>query len=247
MDNNNKLSSVDTMRIMGCAIFDIAIILAFFKFCGLFLVIAPEKSILMILVLLIGLISINGGVIFPSMLFKRIGIPYSVAVSTVLALYAIIANVTSVMLIPANVVWYLVSELIIFAIFITIFSVCISFSKASETELVNIEKEQLEKTSITMQLMEIQTIIEGKEDQKTILPCIKSFNALKERIKASTPFGRIIGNGAVLEVEEQIKNNLVTLKNGFEENLTDDNLIKLQRLLEDTRRLVINRETLNIK
>ena len=54
-------------------------------------------------------------------------------------------------------------------------------------------------------------------------------------------------NSAVLEVENQIKDNLVTLKNGFQENLTDNTLINLQRLLEDTRRLVINRETLNIK
>lgn len=245
--NNSKLSSIEVMRIMGCLIFDIAIVLAFFKIFGLFFIVAPGRSILVLLVLFVGLISINGGVIFPSILFKHMGIPYSVSVSTVLVLYAIIANVTSIILIPTNIVWYLVCELIIFAIFIIIFSVIASFAKVSEKELVRVEKEQSEKALIMMQLLEIERTIAEREDQEAILPCTNSFNALKERIKASTPFGRIIGNSAVLEVEDQIKNNLVTLKIGFQENLTDDNLIKLQRLLEDTRRLVINRETLNIK
>ncbi|WP_346937772.1 hypothetical protein [uncultured Clostridium sp.] len=57
----------------------------------------------------------------------------------------------------------------------------------------------------------------------------------------------VSGNYAVLEIENQIKENLKSLKLGFEEDLTDKSLIELQKLLEDTRKLVINRETLNIK
>ena len=177
--NNSKLSPIEVIRVIGCLIFDIAIILAFFKIFGLFFIIAPERSMLVLLFLFAGLISINGGVIFPGMLFKNMGIPYSVSVSTVLVLYAIIANVTSILLIPASIIWYLVCELIILAIFVMIFSVIASFAKASEKEIVSIEKEQLEKASIMMQLLEIERTIAEVEDQKSIVACINSFKALK--------------------------------------------------------------------
>ena len=72
------------------------------------------------------------------MLFKSMGIPYSVSVSTVLVLlYAIVANVTSILLIPGSIVWYIVWELIILAIFVVIFSVIASFAKASAKEIVS--------------------------------------------------------------------------------------------------------------
>lgn len=243
--NYNKISSIDIMKGIGCCIFDFAAILAYFQIFGLFLIVAPVKSVLILLVLFAGLISINGAVIFPSMIFKSIGVPYSAAISTFFVLYAMISNIASVFLIPTSTIWYLACELMIFAIFVIMISVVVSFSKASEKELIINKRENEEKTSIILQLQEIEASI--NEDQKAILPCINSFNLLKERIKASTPFGRINDNIAVLEIENQIKSNLLSIKDGFQESLTDENINKLQKLIEDTRKLVINRETLNIK
>ena len=74
---NDKFSSMDVLKILGCFIFDIAVILAYFQMFGLFLIIAPIKSMLILFVLLIGLIIFNGAIIFPSMIFKSIGIPYT--------------------------------------------------------------------------------------------------------------------------------------------------------------------------
>jgi hypothetical protein len=98
-----------------------------------------------------------------------------------------------------------------------------------------------------LQLLEIEDAFTLKEDQESIMECLKLFKSLKERIQASTPFGRIIGNKAVDKVENEIKNNLVSFRVSFQENSTDKNLVQLQKMLEDTKRLVINREKLNIQ
>jgi hypothetical protein len=245
--NNSKLSSTDMLKTLGCFIFDFALILAFFKVFGLFFLINPGKSILILFVLLVGLMILNGAVIFPSMLFKRIGIPYSAAIATLFVLYAIAANILSIFLIPGSIVWYAVWELIIFAAFIIIFSIITAFSKAVVEDIVSVEREQAEKTSIMLQLLEIEDLFISKGNQEAIVQCFNLFKGLKERIQFSTPFGRISGNNAVLEVEDQIKNKLVALKTGLQGNITDKNLVELKSLVEGTRRLVINRETLNIK
>jgi len=238
---------MDVLKILGCFIFDIAVILAYFQMFGLFLIIAPIKSMLILFVLLIGLIIFNGAIIFPSMIFKSIGIPYTAGTVTLCILYAVIANVISIFLIPGSIIGYMIWELIIFAIFIVTLSVIGAFSKTTSEEAHKAEKEQTEKTFIMLQLLEVENVLNRKENQEEIMQCRSLFKALKERIKASTPFGRISGNNAVLEIENQIKENLESIKLGFEEDLTDKSLVELQKLLEDTRRLVINRETLNIK
>lgn len=245
--NNSKFSSISTMKILGCFIFDIALILAYFKVFGLFLLIAPDKSILILLVLLVGLLALNGAVVFPSVLFKIIGVPYAASITTLLVLYAIAANILSIFLIPGSTVWYIVWELIIFAIALVIFSIIANFSKTASEKIIRDEKEQTEKASIMLQLLEIEDELTAKENQEALAPCLNSFQALKERILSSTPFGRISGNSAILEIENQIKDNLLSLKIGLQGNLNDEKLVQLQKSIDNTRKLVVNREILNIK
>lgn len=244
--NNNKLSSINMLRILGCFVFDIALILAFFKIFGLFFIINPVKSVLILLVLFLGLMILNLIFIFSDMLFISIGIPCNVATRILVVLYAIIANVFSVLLIPESIVWYVVWQLIIFAVFILIFAIIAAFSNGEAKEIIKSENEQTEKAFLMLQLLEIDDAFAAKEDQEAFTQCINLFKALKERIQFSTPFGRIISNNAVLNAEKQINHNLVTLKVSIKENLDDKDLVKLQRLIKDTRRLVINREELNI-
>ncbi|MGV8979655.1 hypothetical protein [Clostridium sp.] len=245
--NNSKLSSISMLKILGCFAFDIALILAFFKTFGLFLIIDPGKSILILFVLLMGLMILNVLVVFTDMLFNNIGIPYSAATITLVVLYVIIANIFSVFLIPESIIWYVVWQLIIFAIFIIIFSIIISFSNQEANNTIEVENEKASKAFLMSQLMEIEDAFTVKEDQKSILQCLNLFKALKERIQFSTPFGRIVNNNEVIKVEKQINDNLASMKVSIEGNLTDKNLLQLQKNLEDTKRLVINREALNIK
>jgi len=189
----------------------------------------------------------NGAIIFSGMLSKSIGIAYSPSAEILFVLYAVGENILSILLIPLSTFWYIFWEAIIFATFIVIFSIIVVFSKSSAEDTARVEKEEADKTSILIHLLEIEGILTAKDNQEAALPCLNSFKALKERIQDSTPFRRISGNSSVLEIANKIKNNLVSLKAGFQGNLTDKALWELQRLLEDTRRLVINRETLNIK
>lgn len=242
---DNKLS---LLGILGCLAFDAALIIAFYKAFGLFDTITTDKSIVMLLVLIIGLIIFNGTIIFPTVLFMKLGIQYSSSATMFLILYAIIANVLSIYLIKGSITWYIIYELIILSVFIIGFSRVAAVSEELAKDVIKIEKEQADKFSVAMHLIEIERILKAYENQEAVEPSINLFMALKERIQASTPFGRISGNSAVIEIEQQIKDNLVTLQSGFQEKLTDNNrIVELQQLIEDTRRLVINRETLNIK
>lgn len=245
--NNNKRSSISLLKILGCFVFDIALILAFFQIFGLFLIISPVKSILMIFVLLFGLMIFNGVVLFSNMLFKSIGIPYSAASITLAILYVLISNVLSIFLILGSSAWYIIWQLIIFASFILIFAVIAAFSNGAAKDILKDQNEQVDKAFIMSQLLEIEDAFAAKEDQESIMHSLDLFIALKERIQFSTPFGRITSNIAVSKAEGQITNNLVSLRVLVQENLNDKNLDKLQKLLADTRRLVINREILNIK
>lgn len=245
--NNNKLSSISMLRILGCFILDVALILAFFKIFGLFLIIAPIKSILMLFVLIFGLMIFNGVVVFSNMLFKVIGIPYSVTTVTLAITYVLISNILSISLVLGSSAWYIIWQLIIFAVFILIFAVIAAFSNEAAKDILKNQNEQAYKAFIMSQLIEIEDAFAAKEDQESIVLCLNLFKALKERLQFSTPFGRITSNSSVLKAEDQINNNLVSLRVSVQENLNDNNLVQLQKLIVDTGRLVMNRELLNIK
>lgn len=244
--DNNKFSSLNILKVLGCLIFDIAIILAFFKGFGLFLIIAPGKSIIIFFVLCFGILALNAVTIFQDVLFRHMGLAYSNSIITFLVLYIILSNSLSFFFLLGNTLWYLVWELIIFAIFLIILSVVASFSKGTEADKVKNEKEQADKTSILLQLMEIENALAVKEKQEDVLKYIYHFDDLKERIQASTPFGRI-NNAEISDIELKIKNNLTSLKSYIEEDINGKNAIVIENLISDTKRLVINREKLNIK
>jgi hypothetical protein len=244
---NNKLSPINILKITGCIIFDIALVLAFFKTFGVIFIIDPIKILFALLVLIVGLVIFNIALILPSILFKSIGIPYSVSITSLFILYAFVANILSIFLIGRSTVSYIVWEFILFGIFIFAFSVIMSFSKSATEEIRKAEKENIEKNSVKLKLMEIEATLEAKENKDDLLPSINSFIILKERIQASTPFGRINDNNSVLDLEYQINDNLSFLIEMLKSDLTGNNLVELKKMIENTRTLVVNRETLNIK
>lgn len=244
--NNNKFSSLNILKVLGCFIFDIAILIAFFKGFGLFLIIAPAKSIIIFLVLCFSILALNTVIIFQDILFRYIGLPYSNSIITCVVLYAIISNSLSFFFLLGSTIWYLVWELIIFAIFLIILSAITTFTKGVQTDKVKNEKEQADKTSILLQLIEIENALAAKEKLEGVLKFIALFEDLKERIQASTPFGRISNNNQISDIELKIKNNLSTIKSYAEEDISDKNKIEIQKLISDTKRLVIDREQLNI-
>lgn len=244
---NNKLSHINILKITGCIIFDIALVLAFFKTFGVIFIIDPIKILFALSVLIVGLAIFNIALILPSILFKSIGIPYSVSITSLFILYAFIANILSTFLIGGSIVSYIAWEFILLGIFIFTFSVIMSFSKSATEEIRKAEKENIEKSSVKLKLMEIETTLEANENKDDLLPIINSFIILKERIQASTPFGRINDNNSVLDLEYKINDNLSFLIEMLKSDLTGNNLVELKKMIENTRALVVNRETLNIK
>ena len=94
--DKERISPTFNLTLVGCLIFDFAIILAFFKIFGLFLIVIFSKSLCAMLVLLLGLAASNVAVVAPNILFKNVNLPFSNAISVLLILYACIANVASV-------------------------------------------------------------------------------------------------------------------------------------------------------
>ncbi|MCJ7688408.1 MAG: hypothetical protein MUO60_03700 [Clostridiaceae bacterium] len=138
----SKMSSISRLKILGCLVFDATVIAAFFKIFGLFIIVDPVKSTLILFVLQIGLFILNIVVVFSDMLFKSIGIPYSAATVTLTVLYVIISNILSVFLITGNVVWYIILELIIFTAFILSFAVIAQLSNSAAKDVLNVEIEE---------------------------------------------------------------------------------------------------------
>ena len=69
-----QFSLSSRLIVLACLIFDLAVITAFFAFFGWFTLLDPGKSMLMFLVLVLGLLLVNGAIASPNLLFKTIGV-----------------------------------------------------------------------------------------------------------------------------------------------------------------------------
>jgi|GEM_PF-971409 hypothetical protein len=251
--NDNSFSVSRIIRAAACLILDIAMLIIFIKVFSIFLLLAPAGSVLMLLVLLIGLAIVNVVIIAPGGFYKRISLAYSTAISFLLVLYAVTANVVSVLtwssllMIPGNIIWYIVWQLLILAAFILIIAVIAAFTKRSAQDISANQAEYTARSGIALQLSDMQATLGAREGDPAVAPVAAAFKALRERLGASTPFGRIQGNPAVADLEYRIIGNLSLLQNELRAGLTGENAARVQGIMEETRRMVINRETLNIK
>lgn len=85
-----------------------------------------------------------------------------------------------------------------------------------------------------------------RESKDQLFLISNEFELLKERIEASTPFGRITDNNAVLQLENQINDNLMFVIDMLKTELTENDLMELKKIIKKTKNLVINREAINI-
>ncbi len=245
MKNSNSLAF--TSKGLGCLAFDIAVAMAFYKYFGLFSTLATDKSFLILLIMVVGLAILNTTIIFSDSIFKGLGLPYSMGIVDLLILYAIMSNAISIFLIDETIVWYIIWQLTLAAVFLGLLSIITCFSKKAEEDRDKVIKEKNDKDQIKFKLIKIEATLEDKKNYCDILPIIYLFNTLKERIQSSTPFGRVSDNCTAIELENKIKNNLASLQQVIDENLTDKNLIELRKLIEETLKLVICREKLIIR
>jgi hypothetical protein len=245
--SNFNTSIARVLMLLGVLVFDIAGIVVFVSMFSGLLMDAPVKLAFMFIVLLVGLLVFSISVIFPSLLLGKGGIVYPIAVVTVSVIYLGVSNLISVFFITGNVMGYIGWELLAFAVLMGVLAVLLFFSKREAKHENQVEFERSEKTTIHTQLMSIETALSAKQNIEGIVPVIHSFKVLKERIHASTPFGRIIGNSAVFEIENTIRSNLDYLQLYVRSNTLDKNIVDMQNLIDETRGLIVNRETLNVR
>ncbi|WP_240418096.1 hypothetical protein [Paenibacillus periandrae] len=245
--SNFNFSLARSLKLLGVLVFGIAVIVIFIRLFSGLLFLAPVKLAFMSVVLLIGLSLFSASVIFPRLLSRGTGIVYPIATITVSIMYLALSNLISVWFIVGSTVWYIGWELLALAAVIGVLSVLLFFSKRESDNEYQVELEQSNKTSIHMQLMYIEASLTAEQHVEGILPIIHSFKALKERIHASTPFGRITGNSAVLELENTIRSNLDYLQLYMRPNTLVKNRVDIQRLIDETRALIVNREVLNVR
>lgn len=242
----NSFSVSRVLRVLGALLLDAAMIILFIEVFSWFSLLAPAKSALMLLVLLIGLLAVNVVIIAPP-LHKKVGLAYSAAFGTLLVLYAVVANVVSALSIFSTVLWFIVWQLIILAIFILILAVIAAAAKRHAQDMEAGETERAARGNVMLMLSDMQAALASHATEPALVPVLEAFRALKERINASTPFGRIQGNAAVTDLEYKIMGNLGFLLNELRANLSGENIVRIQTVIEETRRMVMNRETLNIQ
>lgn len=128
--DKNKFSSVDLIKVAGCFVFDIAIILGFFRILSLFWIMSPIRAVVAFFILVISLTILNGAIILPRFIYKDVGVPYTVSIVLLSILYFAVANIPFVFLLAIATVWYVIYELIILSVFLVLFSVILLFSKS---------------------------------------------------------------------------------------------------------------------
>src|SRR5690554_3354459 len=144
--------------VLACLVFDLAVITAFFAFFGWFTLLDPVKSMLMFLVLVLGLLLVNGAIAFPNLLFKTIGVAYTTFMISLIVLYAIIANVISIILISGSTVWFIVWELIALAILISLLAVMSFFTLGNSDQIKDTAMVQDAVQSLHVQLSNIEEV-----------------------------------------------------------------------------------------
>lgn len=127
--NKKEFSSIEAIKLFGCLVFDIAIILGFFRILSLFWIMSPVRAVISFFILLISLLILNGAIILPRFIYKEISVPYTVFIVFLSVLYFGLANIPFIFFMQFATVWYIVYELIILSIFLVIISVILLFSK----------------------------------------------------------------------------------------------------------------------
>lgn len=244
----NRFSLSGKLILLACLVFDLAIIIAFFAFFGWFTLLEPGKSMLMFLVLIFGLLLVNGAIASPNLLFKYLGVAYSTFIISIIILYAFFANILSIILISGSTVWYIVWELVVLTILIALLAVLSFFTKGLSEQNNKTTMERTAVNSIQMQLMNIDEVMFANQHNEDMKPIIEAFARLKERIHASTPFMRITDSVSVYDIESKIQDKLEGLRNLIETSISNHHAATdVQGLIEETRRLIMQREQLFIK
>ncbi|WP_168121446.1 hypothetical protein [Paenibacillus sp. HB172176] len=244
-EDNATISLV--LKAAGCLIFDIAVILAFFHWFSFFAILSPVKSILMLMVLLVGLIVFNAVIFPPRGWFQRVGIVSISSMITVAIAYAVLSNLVSILAISNSVVTYIVWELILLSAFIMALAAIHWFSQRIAQDLRLQEVEQNAKQSLRAQIMNIEASLFGKKGDEDLSQLRQSFKQLKDRLNASTPFGRITGNSAVLDIEQAVHGNLEYIHLQSKLEMTEASKNEMGRLMKETLDLIKNRELMAIK
>lgn len=242
-----NFSTSQLLRLAGCIVFDIAMILAFIKLFALFVLLEPFNSFMMLGVLLTSLLIANGVVLFAGQIYKRFGIVYATTIIVAVLGYALIANIISIITIAGSVVSYMVWQLIMLACLLIFLSVISFFAKNSAADAHSEELEQDMKQIIAVQLMNIESQLQSRQAQAGVALLLRRFKELKERMQASTPFGRMSGNHQALEIENAVQGNLEHIYLQSRREITEAAVEDMSQLIEETLRLVINREVLFIK
>lgn len=241
-------NSVARAMLLGCILFDAAIILMFFQGFSLFSILTPVKSLLMLVVLGIGLLILNIIAAFPHVLARKWGSVYAVALSGLGLLYAGVSNLFSVLLIHTGTITFVVWELLLLSVFLLLTSVILFFSNRRGKEVRRVQREQVAESMLGALLREIEELLHAKHAaHQSLTPLVRSFERLKERLQASTPFYRITGNPAVADIEQSIHNHLTTLHIDAKMNMSEEQAAQMQSLIQDIQRLVRQREQLIVK
>jgi len=204
--------------------------------------------------ILFSLIMVNVVIIASKYFIKIFGVGvYASILTNTIIYYMFVMLFTGITYIEISSKWYMISFLFATLIYITIvFGLYVSgMNKNKDMQRQEIENNKV--LDITMKLMNInESIIKSSElvEKSYYTEIIKSFSDMEERLKSSTPFGRIT-KPIVQNVENKIISKLsdindeaILLKTLEENQKVCKSIIEA---LNDVKSLIINREKLIIQ
>ena len=170
-----------------------------------------------LIAILISLVLVNGLVILSSDVIKWLGVPTfaSMAILTAL-LYIVTLIYTGIVYALASPREYVITILIFALIYIGAMIGLYMSGLAHSSDMVRMASEKERTESLNLLLTEIKKVIGRLNlyfENDRYNKVLNSFDAVRERVQASTPFGRIM-NPIVIEMEETLNAKLINLQEG---------------------------------
>ena len=242
MEDNLKKFSV--LKIASCCFLDIAIVLAYFKIFSLYVLISPVKSTIILAILLITLAIINIVIIASNLLNQMLGVQYYIAIVFVSTAYAILANIIALVIIPGGISTLIIWEFLLLALLLGIVSILFKFSTKIYRGKENDSIERKNTDLINIRILNLEELIRKKVEDDLGEEVKIKFRRLKERINASTPFGRKIqtSNSLAYEYENKILDNLDLIEDSLINS--SNNMLEILDIINETLEFVKMREKL---
>lgn len=141
------------------------------------------------------LVLLNGAVLLSGLMNKSLGLPFTASVMIATILYSlVIVGFTWLNYPIIKPKWYVILTLVFFLIYLAVMTGLYMSARSKRGEITGQETEKQSSGNLSLLLLSIDSNLQNQQNQLApglLQPASQAFSRLRERMQASTPFGRV--------------------------------------------------------